>query len=149
MATLETRLRSLAEAVAAQFNATKPRLTPPGGTAGQVLSKNSSTDNDFDWSNVAATTIGFQIIEANLGTPAKRSGTFLIAGLSGLTVGAPVKLWLAPGPYTGKGFTGADEVQLYEIDATGIVTAVDEIRVYWRSRYRVRGNVKFNYLIGA
>lgn len=90
----------------------------------------------------------FAAVEVDLGTPAKRSGSFTIAG-TGMTPGKPVKIWLAVGPYTGKGFTSADEVQLYEIEATGVVTSSTVITIYWRSRHRVRGNVKFNYLIGA
>ena len=93
--------------------------------------------------------IGFAVVEVDLGTPAKRAGTFQITGLAGQIIGKPVQLWLAPGPYTGKGFSSADEVQMYQIDASGIVTSATTVTVYWRSRFRVRGNIKLNYLIGA
>src|SRR5688572_30269977 len=47
-------------------------------------------------------------VEQNLGSLARRGGTFDITGLSGLTSGRPVMIVKAAGPYTGKG-TREDE----------------------------------------
>ena len=99
--------------------------------------------------DVGALALG-TLVEVDLGTPAKRSGKFVLtAGLSGLTVGTPVDFRLAPGPFTGKGSTSQDESQLYEITVTAKVTATNAITAFWSSRHRVRGNVKFYYLIGG
>lgn len=87
-------------------------------------------------------------VTVDLGTPAKRSGKFTIAG-TGLIVGKPVHVWTAIGPYPGKGYSNPDESQLYEISCTGIVTAANLITVFWSSRHLVRGNVVFNYEIGG
>jgi hypothetical protein len=87
-------------------------------------------------------------VEINLGTPAKRSGKFIIA-VSGQTAGKPVLIWQAPGPYTGKGFAGADEAEMDVIEASASVTSATTITAFWRCRTRVRGNIKFHYQIGA
>ena len=94
-------------------------------------------------------TPSFPLVEVDLGTPAKRSGTFTIAGLSGLTVGKPVNIWVSTGPFTGKGFTTADEGQMYALALSAVVIDAATIRVWWSSRHLVRGNVKFNYAIGG
>ena len=64
-------------------------------------------------------------------------------------MGKPVAIGIAAGPYTGKGYTASDEAQLYEISAVGVVESAATIRVHWSSRHRVRGNIKFNFQIGA
>lgn len=87
-------------------------------------------------------------VEVDLGTPGKRSGSFQITGLSGLTPGAPVVIQKAAGPYTGKG-TCADEAEMDLITATGKVVTASVIEVYWQSKHLVRGNIKFNYMIGV
>ena len=88
------------------------------------------------------------LVEVDLGTPARRSGKFSIA-VSGQTIGKPVTIAQAPGPYTGKGFAGADEAEMDVIDVSASVTAATSITAFWRSRTRVRGNVKFIYSIGG
>lgn len=85
--------------------------------------------------------------EQNLGTIARRSGKFTVAG-AGMTIGKPVQMWQAVGPYTGKG-TRADEAEMDAVDVAASVTSATVITAYWRSRTRVRGNHKFNYQIGA
>lgn len=87
-------------------------------------------------------------IEVDLGTPARRSGKFTTP-VTGQTAGKPVLIWQAPGPYTGKGFAGADEAEMDAIEASASVTNATTITVFWRCRTRVRGNIKFNYQIGA
>jgi hypothetical protein len=83
----------------------------------------------------------------NLGSTPRRSGRFTIAG-SGLTPGTPAVINKAVGPYTGKG-TRADEAEMDGISVTASVTSATQITAYWQSTTPVRGNVKFNYLIGA
>jgi Collagen triple helix repeat (20 copies) len=87
-------------------------------------------------------------IEVDLGTPAKRSGKFIIA-VSGQMAGKPVLIWQALGPYAGKGFIGADEAEMDAIEASASVTSTTTITAFWRCRTRVRGNIKFHYQIGA
>ena len=88
------------------------------------------------------------LVEVDLGTPARRSGKFTIA-VSGQTVGKPVSITQASGPYTGKGFVGADEAEMDVVDVSASVTSATSITAFWRSRTRVRGNVKFIYSIGG
>lgn len=85
--------------------------------------------------------------EVDLGPAARRSGSFSISG-SGLAPGSPVLIQKAVGPYTGKG-TRADEAEMDAITASGVVEAPTLIRVYWQASGPVRGNVKFNYMIGV
>ncbi len=85
--------------------------------------------------------------EIDLGTPARRSGNFAIPGVD-MTIGQPVLVQKAVGPYTGKG-TRADEAEMDLVTATGVVESATVIRVYWQSKGPVRGNMKFNYVIGG
>lgn len=89
----------------------------------------------------------FASVEKDLGQ-AKMSGSFQITGLSGLSVGKPVLINQAAGPYTGKG-TLADEAEMDHVSVSGIVTSTSVITAYWNSPTFVSGNFKFNYLIGA
>jgi len=83
--------------------------------------------------------------EANLGSRPMRSGRFTIAG-SGMTVGKPVLIQQAVGPYTGKG-TLADECEDMVV-VTASVTSPTVITAYWRAvATPLRGNVKFNYMV--
>lgn len=86
-------------------------------------------------------------VEKELGSIPKMAGKFTISG-TGLTIGKPVSVMKAVGPYTGKG-TRADEAEMDAITATGVVTSATEITVYWNAATRVKGNVKFNYFVGA
>lgn len=85
--------------------------------------------------------------EVALGTTPRRSGRFTIPG-TGLTVGKPLLIVQAVGPYTGKG-TLADEAEMDQITVAASVTSATEITAYWVSAYLVAGNFKFNYMIGA
>lgn len=87
-------------------------------------------------------------IEVDLGTPVRRSGKFSIA-VTGQTVGAPVAIWQAHGPYTGKGFASADEAEMDAVEVSARVTSATQITAFWRCRHRVRGNFKFHYQIGG
>jgi hypothetical protein len=88
-----------------------------------------------------------QSVEINLGATARRSGKFTING-AGLSIGQPVLIQKATGPYTGKG-ARADEAEMDAITATAAVTSATEITAYWQASGPVRGNIKFNYAIGA
>ena len=88
------------------------------------------------------------LIEVDLGVQARRSGTFVIGGLSALTVGSRVRFEQAVGPYTGKG-TLADEYEMDAVSASGIVTAATDITTQWMSAGAVRGSFKFLYDVAA
>ena len=85
-------------------------------------------------------------VEVNLGVP-RMAGRFTIAG-AGLTVGKPVHILQAVGPYTGKG-TRADEAEMDGLTVSASITAATVITAYWRSATRVARNFKFTYFIGA
>lgn len=86
-------------------------------------------------------------VEIDLGEHVRRSGRFTIAGI-GMTVGKPVLIQKAVGPYTGKG-ARADEAEMDLIVATGRVRTATEIEIFWQASGPVRGHFKFNYQIGA
>lgn len=87
--------------------------------------------------------------EASLGSApnARYGGSFQITGLSGLGADYPVFMQQASGPYTGKG-TRADEAEMDQVQVTAKVLNSTTIQCYWRSQRRVRGNFKFNYVLG-
>lgn len=96
----------------------------------------------------SAGTVVVSNTEVNIASlPPKLSGSFDIT-TSGLTIGKPVLINQAVGPYTGKG-TRSDEAEMDVLTATAEVISATIIRVYWHSIYPVLGNFKFNYLIGA
>lgn len=86
-------------------------------------------------------------IEVNLGSRARRSGRFTITG-SGFTPGGPVIVQKAGGPYTGKG-SRADEAEMDSITASATIVSATAIDVYWQSQGPVKGNIKFNYILGV
>lgn len=52
--TLTARILALSDAIAAFIRSMVPRLVPPGGTVGQVLTKGSATDYDATWGTAAS-----------------------------------------------------------------------------------------------
>jgi hypothetical protein len=90
------------------------------------------------------------VVEKSLGSApvARRSGSFQVTGLAGLTAGKPVTFLQAQGPYTGKG-TRADEAEMDAVRCSAYVLDATTIQVYWETGCRVRGNVKFAYLVGG
>lgn len=54
MATLASRITSLAGAIRDKLNLMTPRLLPAGGTTGQVLTKLAATDYDVSWATPAS-----------------------------------------------------------------------------------------------
>lgn len=99
--------------------------------------------------NAAASPVALTTVEVSLVTApdARCGGRFDIAG-AGMTVGKPVLIGQANGPYTGKG-TREDEAEMDSINVTAKVLSATVIRCYWESIHRVRGNFKFNYFVGA
>lgn len=89
----------------------------------------------------------FTTVEIDFGYPMRRSGRFTIA-VSGQTVGKPVKIWIARGPYTGKG-TQPGEESMYAAQLTGEVTAANLISGSFAANCRMGGNIKLNYQIGG
>jgi hypothetical protein len=92
-------------------------------------------------------TLTFTQVEVDFGTRGHRSGKFTIAG-AGMTIGKPVLIHQARVSYTGKG-TLADEADMDTIVVIGTVTSAVLITCSWQSRTWVRGNFKFDYVIGA
>lgn len=93
-----------------------------------------------------AAAVAFLSVEVNLGSVPTWSGSFTIAG-AGMTIGKPVLIQQAVGPYTGKG--GADEAQ-DQVTASASVTSAVLITAHWSSTQSpIIGNVIFNYLVGA
>lgn len=90
----------------------------------------------------------FNTVEIDLGDNPRRDGRFTITGLSGLTINKPVNIFQAVAPYTNKG-TRADESEMDGLIVKAVVTATNTITAYWNSATRVKGNFKFNYLVGA
>lgn len=130
-----------------------PAGSPPAGfqflyvkSDGALYTKNSA-GAETKLGPPGSGTFGLTQCEQDLGGPVT-SGQFDIAGLSGLTVGRPVYVQQAIGPYTGKG-TLDDDIEMDIIIAAGLVISSTTIRVHWQSMCGpVLGNFKFNYVIG-
>lgn len=82
--------------------------------------------------------------EVDLGNTGRYGGYVDVTGFSGLTVGNPCEVEHVAYPITGKG-TLADENEMDAIECTGYNYAADTVRVFYNSRYMVKG--KFNFLI--
>jgi hypothetical protein len=104
---------------------------------------------DGTWAAASGSAAAFTTIEQSLVTApnTQRSGHFTISS-SGLTANKPVFIQQAAGPYTNKG-TRFDEAEMDGLVVTAKVRDTTTIDVYWSSRTKVRGNFKFNYLVGA
>lgn len=87
-------------------------------------------------------------IEINLGTIKRRSGQFAIPG-TGLIAGRPVNIWLARGPYSGKGALAGEEAFYPGFQVSGAATSATQISANWSCPWRVGGIIKFNYQIGG
>ena len=96
-------------------------------------------------------------IEGSIGVPtnvtvdlgkARRSGTFDITGLSGLTVDKNVVIVQNGLPITSKG-NARDELEMDNIQATGYVLDAATIRVLWNAGNVVVGSYNFSYQVSA
>jgi hypothetical protein len=83
----------------------------------------------------------------DLGT-ARRSGTFDITGLSGLTADKPVNIFQSASPITSKG-DARDEAEMDHISVTGYVLNTTSIRCYWQAPSVVVGTYEFEYAVGG
>jgi hypothetical protein len=81
---------------------------------------------------------------------ARRSGTFDITGLSGLTAGKYVNISMSAGAIASKG-NARDEFEMTPIQATGYVVNTTTIRVYWNTANEdvAVGNYEFVYAVAA
>lgn len=91
--------------------------------------------------------MSFTTVEVNIASKPRKAGRFNITD-SGLTVGKPVHIAQANGPYTGKG-ARADEAEMDHMAVSGKVTSATNIECYWACPTRVRGNFKFDYAVGG
>lgn len=93
---------------------------------------------------VVNASVQMSTVEVDLGSTPKRAGRFVIT-TPGLTVGRPVLVQQASGPYTGKGMR-ADEAEMDSITVRAKVISSTEIECFWGSNTKVWKNFKFNYL---
>lgn len=89
----------------------------------------------------------FTAFTVDLGA-ARRSGTFDLTGLSGLTTDKPVMVMQTAAPIASKG-DARDEPEMDQIQATGYVVNATTIRVYWHAPSVVVGSYNFAYLVSA
>lgn len=102
---------------------------------------------------VAATTV-----EINVALTPTWTGKFTITD-GAITASSKVLCWQAPGPYTGKG-TRADEAELQPVSVIAVEPETGTAVVKWQTPpmimrggsiatylSKVRGNVKFSYLV--
>lgn len=85
--------------------------------------------------------------EVNIGSIPHKAGTFNIAS-AGLTVGKPVLVSQANGPYTGKG-SRSDEAGMDHLSVGGKVTSATNIECFWSSPTFVKDNFKFDWAVSA
>lgn len=79
---------------------------------------------------------------------ARRSGTFDITGLSGLTTGKNVLIVQTAQPIASKG-NARDEFEMDPIHLTGYVLSATSIRAYWNADNVVVGTYAFAYQVAA
>jgi len=79
---------------------------------------------------------------------ARRSGTFDITGLAGLTPGRPVLIVQTMAPVTSHG-DARDEAEFDAVQATGYVVDAATIRVIWWAPGVIVGDVAFAYAASA
>ena len=107
MADLSVRISLLATRVANYIrDSVLPRLTKPGGTVGQVLTKNSSTNYDYSWITPAsAGTITSLSSSLSADVPLATASTWY----DGPSVSLPAGTWLVMGQITHVRFTTTAE----------------------------------------
>jgi hypothetical protein len=118
------------------------------GALGNVLTSQGAGTPPIWAAPAAGGSLALLTTEVNLGTRPTWSGSFTIVG-AGMTIGKPVLIQQAAGPYTGKG-TLADEAE-EQVTASASVTSAVLITAYWKATGSgpVAGNFKFNYAVSA
>lgn len=87
----------------------------------------------------------FTTVEKNLGSVPRYQGEFTING-SGYTVGRPVLIAQASGPYTGKGKLADEGLDMVIVNAYVLNTTT--IKAFYQAvRSPLKGNIKFNFAI--
>jgi hypothetical protein len=122
----------------------------PGATEDEKYLKYDHDTTSCVWATPAGGPGGNPVVttaEVNLGSTPRRSGRFTLAG-TGMTVGKPVMIQQATGPYTGKG-TRADEAEMDQVSVTAKVLSATVIEAFWQARGRVRGSIKFDYFVAG
>jgi hypothetical protein len=93
-----------------------------------------------------AVLVTLTVVEIDLGSIPRTSGSFTITIVAGPPVGKPVLIQQAAGPYTGKG-DREDEAEMDQVNVTAKVTAATTITAWWVADRPLNGNVKFQYEI--
>jgi len=86
--------------------------------------------------------------EQDLGTPARKGGTFDITGLSSLTTDRQVVVIQKAAPFTDKGIL-KDHGELDHVLVTAYVLNATTVRCHWFSATFVQGNFKFGYVVSG
>lgn len=122
----------------------------PNALAGEIAAANNVVTNSLfigsDPQGITGSNTLLQV-EVFLGNTPVSSGKFTISGL-GFIIDKPVNIQQASGPYTGKG-TLTDESGMDAVLVRAKVLNDTTIECFWNSFSPVKGNVKFNYFIGA
>ncbi|HJQ60138.1 MAG TPA: hypothetical protein VJ890_24750 [Vineibacter sp.] len=79
---------------------------------------------------------------------ARRSGTFDITGLAGLTAGKVVTIVQTSAQVASKG-NARDEFEMDPVHATGYVVDAATIRAYWAADSVIVGDVAFGYMVNG
>lgn len=95
----------------------------------------------------ASAAVTFTEFTKDLGV-ARRSGTFDLTGLSGLTADKPVTAFQTAAIVASKG-NARDESEMDRINISGYVVDATTIRFYWQAPSVVVGTYAFAYLVGA
>lgn len=117
-------------------------LAPTGNPDGTKFLR-----DDNSWQPVGGGSLTLTALVRDLGT-ARRSGTFDITGLSGLTADKAVLITQTTAPIASKG-NARDEIEFDAIQATGYVVNATTIRVLWHAPGVVVGDYAFAYVVSG
>jgi hypothetical protein len=119
-----------------------------GATSGHVLTSNGAgADPTYQPGGGPGGAPTYTAFAKNLGT-ARRSGTFDITGLSGLTADKFVDIRQTAAAITSKG-SARDEGEMDSISLTGYVVDATTIRAFWNATGVVVGDYQFAYLVSG
>jgi hypothetical protein len=123
---LASRISDLAAAVRDKINLMVPRLIPPGGTTGQIVTKIGAGNYLFGWADAPASGGGSGAIVTEVQVTfaqARAAGTFEVA-VPGATVGQNV---IATASASMPAGWSADELEADPLTVSGAVTATDVV----------------------